>query len=153
MDVTLADSDDIGRIVDLWIALADGQRSFGSHLLSEANRTKIRETVARRIVSDRLLVARDDEIRGFVMFRTEAERYVQDHSRGIVENLYVADGHRGEGIGSALLAASEDRLAENGAESIALEVMVDNERARAFYRDHGYDQHRIELEKDLDTPE
>jgi ribosomal protein S18 acetylase RimI-like enzyme len=152
MDVTLADSDDIDRIVDLWIALAEGQRSYGSHLRSEANRTKIRETIARRIVSDRLLVARDGEIQGFVMFRTEAERYVQDHSRGIVENLYVAEGNRGQGIGSALLAAAEEQLQDSGAVSIALEVMVDNERARAFYRDQGYDQHRVELEKDLENP-
>jgi len=150
MEITHADSDDLERIVDLWIALADGQRAFGSHLLADANRTKIRETVARRIVADRLLVAQSDDITGFVMYRTEAERYEQDRSRGI---LFVEADGRGTGIGSELLRAAEDKLRENGVHSVALEVMVDNEHARQFYRDHGYEPHRLELEKPLEDAE
>jgi len=34
---------------------------------------------------------------------------------------------------------------------VALETMADNEAARRFYRRHGYEPHRIELERESDT--
>ncbi|WP_128475907.1 GNAT family N-acetyltransferase [Halorussus pelagicus] len=58
---TTADAD---AVADLWVALADGQREFDSHLLAEQNRQTLRETIAQRAVADELLVARaDDESR------------------------------------------------------------------------------------------
>jgi ribosomal protein S18 acetylase RimI-like enzyme len=96
-------------------------------------------------------VARKNGLVGFVMFDTERTRYEQDVSRGIIENIYVVPDHRGGGIGSALLDAAEQRLRARDIDSIALEAMAPNERARRFYRERGYDPHRVELEKSLDN--
>lgn len=41
-----------------WVALADEQRAYGSHLLGEPNRALIREAMTRHVVTDGLLVAR-----------------------------------------------------------------------------------------------
>lgn len=46
----------------------------------------------------------------------------------------------GEGIGRALLHWCEENAAVGGAERLLLEVRVDNERARVFYRKAGYSE-------------
>ena len=158
VEITGVDPTAAGELVDLWVPLARGQREYGSHLRAEANRTRVRELLARYAANDRLLVARSEadsadletDTVGFVMFRTRSDRYEVDSSRGLVENLYVVPDCRGSGIGSALLSAAERRLGERGVETVSLEAMAANEDARRFYRRHGYESHRIEFEKSLD---
>lgn len=152
-DVTIeaAESDEAETITSLWVRLADGQRAYGSHILPEANRTQIRESVARHIVGNTLLVARRDGIVGFVMFTVEDGTYEQDLDRGIVENIYVDPAARNEGVGTALLRAAERRLAERGADTVALEVMAGNDAARRFYDRQGYEPNRLELEKRVES--
>lgn len=148
--------DEAGAIVDCWVDLARDQRAHGSHLRAGSNREAIRRAVLRHVVTDGLFVARidpdedGDVIAGFVMFSVESGSYEQDVTRGVIENLYVRPGYRNRGIGSALLSAAEDALAED-ADVIALEVMADNEAARRFYRRHGYDSHRLELERSVEN--
>lgn len=150
---------DVDILVELWVDLADGQRSFGSNLRADANREVIRESLSRRIVAGGCLVAVDSDgaAIGFVTFYPESEQYDRDCSRGIVENLYVVSERRGEGVGTALLRAAESTLADGGADVVALEVLADNEQAREFYSQRGYDPHRVELqrpvERETDTNE
>ena len=146
-DTTLAD-----EIAELWVELATDQRDYGSHLLPEANRARIREAVVRHAVTDSLLVARvDGELAGIVMFSVESGSYEQDVRRGIVENLFVVPTHRREAVGTHLLEAAESALAERGADVVALEAMAANESARAFYTELGYEPHRLEFEKALES--
>ena len=148
MEITTPSTELADRLTDMWVDLARGQQSYGSHLLGPENRAAIRETVVQRIVADNLLVARrEDAVVGFVMFTVEYGRYEQDVTPGLVENLYVEPAARREGIGSALLGAAEDRLVTDGATVVQLEAMADNDAARQFYAAHGYTPHRVELEK------
>lgn len=148
MEITTASTDDIDAVVDLWVELARGQQAYGSHLCGAENRPTVRETIVQRIVTDDLLIARrEGTICGFVMVTIARGRYEQTVTRGIIENLYVAPQHRREGIGTALLEAGEQRLADAGATVVSLEAMADNDTARQFYAAHGYTPHRIELEK------
>ncbi|USZ68140.1 GNAT family N-acetyltransferase [Halorussus salilacus] len=140
--------EDVDAVADRWVSLAEGQRAFGSHLLAEDNRERVRDALARRAVAGELLVARaDEEVVGFVSFGVESGRYEQDTTRGVVQNIYVAPECRREGVGSELLAAAEESLVESGVETLTLEVMADNDAAREFYRCRGYRPHRIEMEK------
>lgn len=153
-DVTVepADSDDVEGMVERWVELAAGQRRHGSHLLADANRARVRETMLRHVVADGARVARrDGAIVGVATFERESEQYVQDVDRGVVTTLYVEAAHRGEGIGSALLAAAERALAGRGVDVVCLEAMAANDAARAFYRANGYDRHRVELETRVES--
>jgi ribosomal protein S18 acetylase RimI-like enzyme len=166
--------DDVDPVTDLWVALAAGQRRYGSKLLADGNRGAVRGWVSRAVVTGELLVARttvDDDIVdggtddddtddrddrdgdpiGFVGFAVDRDGYERDRTRGVVSNLFVAPDYRGEGVGGALLRAAECALREAGADAVALEALADNERARAFYADHGYEPHRVELTKSLAT--
>ena len=149
--ISTARSDESETLASLWVDLADDQRTYGSHLLSGENRQQIRETIVRHIVSNTLFVARDDGIVGFVMFTIETAGYRQDRTRGIIENIYVDPEYRNDGLGKRLLDAAEEELVERGADTVALEVLADNEDARRFYRRHGYESHRVELEKRVES--
>ncbi|WP_336133787.1 GNAT family N-acetyltransferase [Natronomonas amylolytica] len=147
-----ADSDDAETMADLWVALAADQRAYGSHLDPEANRDRMVEVMLQQVVADTAFVARDgDRIVGFVTFGRESETFEQDLVRGQIHNVFVREGRRGEGIGTDLLSAAEERLVAMGVDSIALQAMATNERARAFYHRHGYRPHRIELEKPAES--
>nr|WP_143085703.1 MULTISPECIES: GNAT family N-acetyltransferase [Halogranum] len=146
---------DVETLTDLWVDLAAGQRDYGSHLYATTNREIARDSVAHHVATEGLLVARVDEpaetIAGFVMFAPEGGHYDQDVSRGVIENLYVAPDYRNEGIGAALLAAAESRLVAAGLDAVTLDAMATNEAARRFYRRHGYEPHRVELEKRVEN--
>ncbi|QIB74825.1 GNAT family N-acetyltransferase [Halogeometricum borinquense] len=143
---------EIDALADLWVALAADQRSYQSHLRSDENRGRIREAMARHVVTDGIRVARvSDDIVGFVMYSLERGDFEQDETRGVIRNLYVKPAHRSRGIGSRLLKSAETELAGAGATHICLEAMAQNERARKFYERHGYTVHRVELEKAIEN--
>lgn len=152
MEIEAADASEAEAVADLWVELAADQRRYGSHLLAEENHARIRESLVRHAVTGTLLVACEDgEIAGFVTFSVETGAYKQDVRRGVIENLFVAPAARDGGIGSNLLAAAETALAGRDVDVVALEAMAENDDARAFYRRHGYEPHRVEFEKRLES--
>ncbi len=152
MEITQPATSAVPVLTDCWVELATDQRQYGSRLLADENREAVAETITRHIVTDGLLVAReDDEILGFVMYTVENGRYVQDQQTGVIVNLYVRPASRDEGVGSALLAAAEAELADMGVDTVSLEVLAGNEDARRFYRRHGYGPHRVELAKSMEN--
>jgi len=147
LDIFRPGTDHVDEIVDLWVALAASQKQYGSHILAEENRSQLRESVLQHLAGDRLLVAQRADLCGFVTYSVEHGSFEQDETRGVVENLYVCPDCRSEGIGTALLERAEQELENHGAETMTLGVMAENEAARRFYRRHGYEPHRVELEK------
>ena len=153
MEIEAPNTEAAGEIADLWVDLAQEQRAFGSHLHAAQNRATIREAVVRHIISGGLLVARTGggSLVGFVMFGPETERYEQDVSRGILRNIVVRSEHRNAGIGTELLSAAESALRDEDFDVVSLSALADNEAARRFYVRQGYEPHRIDFEKSLES--
>lgn len=144
----------IDELVEMWVELARDQQRYGSLLKAERNREHIRDTLGRSIISDEVLVAEVDELLvGFVNFSTEYRLYEVTATRGIIHNLFVRRTFRNDGIGSKLLEAAEHCLADQGVETVALEVMAANTAAQRFYENSGYDLHRLEFTKRTDSAE
>lgn len=61
-----------------------------------------------------------------------------DGHRGWVYYLAVAPGHRGTGLGTALLRAAEDWLDRQGVPKVMLMVRAENAGTLAFYERLGY---------------
>lgn len=153
-----ATADDVERVVELWTDLVEHGRAYGLTLRSDANRLVAREVLAAAVGDDRVLVARagtageqdesaDGRVVGFCSLALETGGFERDSVRGVVENLYVEPAARGEGLGSALLETAEERLAERGAGTVAVEAMVADDAVRSFYRDRGFEERRVTLAK------
>lgn len=152
MEIEFATVDQAEALTDLWVALADEQTQYDSHVLGERNRSVVADELSRHAVTDRLVIATEDgEAIGFVMFALDRASYEMDVTQGIIENLYVRPEFRNDGIGSELLATAERQLDKRGADTVVLEAMTENQAARRFYRRHGYDSHRVQLEKSLES--
>ena len=143
--------DDVAAVAGCWVSLAAEQRQHGSRLAADANRTVATETIAHHVVTDGLLVARNEAIQGFVMFHPDDGAYTQTEPTGTITHLYVRPAARDDGIGSRLLAAAESKLAEAGVSTVSIEVLADNNAAKRLYDRHGYEPHRIECRKRLEN--
>jgi GNAT superfamily N-acetyltransferase len=61
-----------------------------------------------------------------------------------IHDFAVVPGHRGAGIGKALLAAVEAEALKRGAIKITLEVLSGNHPAKALYASQGYDDYQLD---------
>lgn len=95
-------------------------------LVSARPEASFRSRASQR-VADTTVATVDGTIAGFVMV-------VDDE----VEQVYVAQAHRGTGVAAALLGRAEQIVADNGHESAWLAVVAGNARARRFYERSGW---------------
>jgi ribosomal protein S18 acetylase RimI-like enzyme len=84
-----------------------------------------------------MLIAREpDAIIGFSQYGP-----AEDDGSGVIghiHRLYVHPARQRTGVGRSLLAASVERLRQNGARAAALWVLESDQRARAFYERMGW---------------
>ncbi len=69
--------------------------------------------------------------------------------RLLVDNLVVAPGYRGEGIGKKLLVHADTFAREHGIDIIELQVATGNDAAFHLYNSHGFTTRSFTLEKRL----
>ena len=83
---------------------------------------------------------------GVLSLRTMRDLF---HGRptALIQELVVADGHRGEGIGGALLDAALERAHELGCVEIAVTTGERNEAGQAAYRSRGFEQDGVYFER------
>jgi ribosomal protein S18 acetylase RimI-like enzyme len=67
-----------------------------------------------------------------------------DNDRFLIDGICVARSHRGQGIGSQLLAALYAEAVAQGFGAVRLDVIDANWRARALYERHGFRATRTE---------
>ena len=91
----------------------------------------------------------DGTVAGLAMVSLRPEPLTGDPSAHL-EALAVADGYEGLGIGRRLIHAAEQDAARQGAKSMTLHVLTENERARALYERAGFDTELVRYIKPLD---
>lgn len=151
MEIEVAEMDDVDAITEQWLDLATEQLQYGSHLRVSENSEAIRMALASHVANGTALLARAEGVVGFVSFEVVEGFFEERVTRGRIQNLYVAPAWRDRGVGSALLDAAESALLDAGAERIAIEAMAANEDARRLYEDRGYEPHRIEYERPVES--
>ncbi len=84
-----------------------------------------------------------------VMLKKPDRRFTMDGRLGRVSDIYVEPPMRGQGVAGALLEAAETWMRENGVSLCECDVMRDNERGNAFWREKGYGEMAILRGKSL----
>jgi len=124
--------DDLDVLMVQRAAVAGEGRWIGAEvpLDEERDRRTFRESIER----ETLFVAElDGEIVGLIGLHPEGY--------GVVDlGMQVAAGHRGQGIGSALLERGIAWARESGAHKMALQHWPHNDAARALYEKYGFEQ-------------
>jgi len=75
---------------------------------------------------------------------------VWENTHCYVENVFVAGGERGAGIGKALLTYAEDWSRSKGIYHMELIALANNDRAIAVWRRLGFEDAHIGMRKKLD---
>ena len=72
---------------------------------------------------------------------------------GLISDLFVVAERRGGGIGRALMAEAEAHFRSLGMAQILIATMAANRPAYETYRELGYADYEIVMEKRLDRPD
>jgi GNAT superfamily N-acetyltransferase len=85
---------------------------------------------------------------GLIHLHAATEHYNQEE-HGHVEDLIVARGGEGRGVGRALLEKAEEWARGRGYRWLTLNVFAENLRAREVYRRLGYGEDMVKYVKEL----
>lgn len=89
---------------------------------------------------------------GYVIGFYDQPHFMWDTGRvGHVDSFYVLPELRGRGVGRLLMEAAYAAMREAGAETVALEVVAENEVARRFYEREGFTATFVQMHRRL-TP-
>jgi ribosomal protein S18 acetylase RimI-like enzyme len=127
-ELRAATEDDADAIAAIWAAgWRDGHVGNVPEELVAARTDESFRARARGLVPGTTVATVDGAIAGFVTV-------VGDE----LDQVYVAEGHRGSGVADALLSDAERRVAAAGYPEAWLVVVPGNDRALAFYERNGW---------------
>lgn len=147
---------DSEQLEDCFVELQEHERRLDD-LLAEGR------AVARRYLAH--MFSRCAETEGRVFVADEGGRAVgfvcvwaklrprmieeKEYEYAYVSDLVVLPGHRGRGLGRALLERAESHARARGAKILRIGVLARNEPARGLYRSLGFEERVIEMTKAL----
>lgn len=76
---------------------------------------------------------------------------VTSDGKGEVDSLYVAEAHRKQGIGHALMSRTLNWFNERAVATIIVDVLSINEPARRFYERYGFHSRTVRLMRTSDA--
>ena len=134
-----AQAEHAGIVVSMMRALEDADP--GPTPFDEARR----RVIFHKFVSDPTygrawLIVKTDEAVGYVIL-TVSFSFEFRGLDAFIDELYVAESHRGQGIGRRAMAFVEEAARGLGINAIHLEVSKDNDAALELYRRAGYVDH------------
>ena len=132
------DRSDAARDLDAIVPLVDAYRVFYGEASDEvAARAFVRERFAKGDTQFFVARASDGGLLGFAHLLLSLDT-VALAEIGILEDIYVVEAARGEGIGGSLLDAAERYARERGLARLTLSTAHKNRTAQRLYLAHAY---------------
>ena len=125
--------------------LAEGESVAGRYL--EFMLARCAETAGRVFVAEA-----GGRVVGFVsVWARMKSRAIEEreYEYAYVSDLVVLDGHRGRGLGRALLRSAEEHARREGATLLRIAVLARNAGALSLYESFGFERRLLELTKPL----
>ncbi|WP_396434080.1 GNAT family N-acetyltransferase [Limnohabitans sp.] len=115
----------------------------GGQALAEDVKARLCDDLAARTIAASFIAWLDDSpvglincIEGYSTFKAQALMNIHD--------IVVLPGHRGAGVGQALLAAAERHAKDRGCCKLTLEVLTGNSRALNSYLGFGFEPYTLD---------
>lgn len=145
---------DIPDLLDLWEEFKKYNELLHPANQLVDNAREVFETHLQTLIEDDntlILIARnEEEAYGFAITTVVDFHPIYAQSkRGMITDMAVTGKHRRAGVGNALLAEIETRLANEGVMMIELRVTSKNSSANRFWRKNGFTDYRNVLMKDI----
>jgi ribosomal protein S18 acetylase RimI-like enzyme len=102
--------------------------------------------------ADYLVADEEGEIVGLVEIRvvqTKRLPILVQKTYAHIQEMIVSESRRGRGIGSELMACARGWACERGAQCLRTSVVPTNDRARAFYAKHGFEDIMVSIEAEI----
>jgi len=116
--------------------------------------TVLREDIEALLKSEQTIVLighLDGDVVGYISARIQQEPRRLLRRRGVIEDWYVEEEHRGKGYGGELLKAIEASLLEAGCEVLESATWSFNEGARRVHESLGFSEVQIQYRKRLES--
>jgi GNAT superfamily N-acetyltransferase len=123
---------DVVRLVN------DYRVHYGAQSDPDGTERWLRGTASRAQVRCYLATAPTDDVAVGVALVFPSPMTVRLDELWVLRDLYVVSGHRGQGVGRALVTQVRDDARAVGVPRIALQTEPDNNAARALYRSLGF---------------
>jgi diamine N-acetyltransferase len=125
--------------IDLLITFIQGFYEYDHHPYDE---DRVQPTLARLLEDKNLggvwLIQADNENIGYIILTWgySLEYYGRD---AFIDELYIRESYRGQGIGLKAIAFAEETARSFGVNALHLEVERENSKAQSFYRKTGFE--------------
>ena len=152
--VRIAKISDLEAIMDLSQGLFEFEREFGKTFnMNWSHSDDGKKFFASRIEGEgglTLVAEKDTKIVGYLCSHTATYSYRSINPITEIENLYVDEAVRYNGIGKVLMKELKRILKERNVKRLKLGVLAQNEQAIKFYKKLGFDEFESILEMDMD---
>jgi len=144
--VTEATPDDLPALESLLMALFSAMRDTAG--LDRSRALKNCRALLGREDTHILIARAGGQAVGFINF-TLRQTLLHPGPSGLVDELVVAEGWRGRGVGRRLVAAAIERCRQLGCCEVEVSTEKANRAARAFYRRCGFEEEAVLFELEL----
>ncbi len=154
IDIKLAREKDLDEITALWYELATmHEEMMEGYDLSEDAREEWKGLMGKSLERKdmiTLIAWEKEDILGFasVMLRNRAPFFKQK-DMGVIMDVFVKKERRGEGIGAKLIHRAETWIKNKGVDLAIVTVAPENQGAREFWGEQGYDTYLLRQRKEL----
>ncbi|WP_121823004.1 GNAT family N-acetyltransferase [Halostella salina] len=155
MDLVEATAEDLDALVDRWHSLAESVESLDElNELVDTDTAAVVENGFREHLDDEAvtvyLVVHDDETIGYVTLR-EGHHPTRQYSHYLrIVDLYVDDGRRNRGHGTAVIERVKAMARERGCDHLKVACEWRNDDARRFYREADFRPKQVEYAQPLE---
>jgi GNAT superfamily N-acetyltransferase len=148
-----ANASDTEPLLDLWVQLIDHHRRLSPELPGlRPTRASLLGEIERGLASAacRIFVAESEgRILGFLFAEADPPGKSEEGGVGRIHETFVLPGHRGVGVGTALVRAAVDWVRDRGASRMSVRVEESNPEARLFWLQLGFADRARVLERPL----
>ncbi|MDZ5810969.1 GNAT family N-acetyltransferase [Halorubrum sp. AD140] len=155
MELVEADETDLDALVERWYDLATAMEPYSAlNEVAYEDATAVPDDGFRAHLDDPsvtdYLVVVDGKTVGFVTVET-GDRPSRELGRYLdIANLEIDAGHRSRGYGEAVVERVDRMAREEGCDYLTVSCEWDNDGARRFYRDAGFEPKQVTYTRPLE---